>query len=124
MKTILLIEDNLEIRENTTEILELEGYKLISAENGRIGLDLAKTHNPDLVLCDIMMPEMDGYEVFEHLKMTDQTSLIPFIFITASAEKSEVQKGLNMGAIGYIRKPFTERELLDTINDCFNGKFS
>ena len=124
MKTILLIEDNLEIRENTSEILELEGYQLITAENGRIGFDLSKSHKPDLILCDIMMPEMNGYEVFENLKMTGETLAIPFIFITASAEKSEVQKGLNMGAIGYIRKPFTERELLDTINDCFNGKFS
>lgn len=122
MKTILFIEDNLEIRENTSEILELEGYKMITAVNGRAGFDLAKAHKPDLILCDIMMPEMNGYEVFENLKKTPETSDIPFIFISASAEKSEVQKGLNMGAIGYIRKPFTDSELLETIEECFNGK--
>ena len=124
MKTILLIEDNLEIRENTTEILELENYHVISALNGKIGFELAKEQTPDLILCDIMMPEMNGYEVFENLKMTSETSGIPFIFITASAEKSEMQKGLNMGAAGYIRKPFTEKELLDAIDDCFNTKLS
>jgi CheY-like chemotaxis protein len=122
MKTILFIEDNLEIRENTSEILEMEDYRVISAPNGKIGFELAKENKPDLILCDIMMPEMNGYEVFENLKMTSETSNIPFIFITASAEKSEVQKGLNMGAAGYVRKPFTEKELLDAINDCFKGK--
>jgi len=120
MKTILFIEDNLEIRENTSEILELEGYSVLTAPNGKIGFEIAQKQKPDLILCDIMMPEMNGYEVFESLKKTVETSSIPFIFITASAEKSEVQKGLNMGAIGYIRKPFTEKELLDTIEDSFN----
>jgi len=122
MKTIVLIEDNLEIRENTSEILELEGFRVITASNGRIGFELVTTHKPDIILCDIMMPEMNGYEVFEHLKLDDETSAIPFIFITASAEKSEVQKGLNMGAAGYVRKPFTERELLEAINDCLDAK--
>jgi CheY-like chemotaxis protein len=122
MKTILFLEDNLEIRENTAEILELEGYRVISALNGKIGFEMAKEQKPDLILCDIMMPEMNGYEVFDNLKKIVETSTIPFIFITASAEKSEVQKGLNMGAIGYIRKPFTDNELLETIADCFNGK--
>ncbi|HYV92515.1 MAG TPA: response regulator [Chitinophagales bacterium] len=122
MKTILFIEDNLEIRENTSEILELEGYRVITAGNGKTGFDFAKNHKPDLILCDILMPEMNGYEVFENLKKNIETSMIPFIFISASVEKSEVQKGLNMGAISYIRKPFTDSELLETIEDCFNGK--
>src|ERR1051326_1241844 len=100
MKTILLTEDKLEIRENTAEILQLEGYIVITAYDGVIGLALAQQQKPDLILCDIMMPEMNGYEVFENLKSSPDTSSIPFIFITASAEKSEVQKGLNMGAIG------------------------
>jgi len=119
MKTILFIEDNLEIRENTAELLELEGYKVITASDGKKGFEQAKEKKPDVILCDIMMPEMNGYEVFEHLRMNAETSGIPFIFISASAEKSEVQKGLNMGAIGYIRKPYTEYELLETIKDCF-----
>jgi CheY-like chemotaxis protein len=121
MKRILLIEDNLEIRENTSEILELEGYEVITAANGKIGLDLARKNPPDLILCDILMPEMTGYEVFEHLKMSASMSIIPFIFITASAEKSEVQLGLNMGAAGYVRKPFQEKELLYAVDDCLKG---
>ena len=118
MKRILLIEDNLEIRENTAEILELEGYEVTTAVNGKIGFELARNNPPDLILCDILMPEMTGYEVFEHLKMNEDTSSIPFIFITASAEKSEVQIGLNMGAAGYVRKPFEEKELLDAVGEC------
>ena len=118
MKRILLIEDNLEIRENTAEILELEGYEVTTAVNGKIGFELARNNPPDLILCDILMPEMTGYEVFEHLKMNVDTSSIPFIFITASAEKSEVQLGLNMGAAGYVRKPFEEKELLDAVGEC------
>ena len=124
MKRILLIEDNLEIRENTAEILELEGYEVITAVNGKVGFDMAIKNPPDLILCDILMPEMTGYEVFEHLKMSAETSTIPFIFITASAEKSEVQLGLNMGAAGYVRKPFQEKELLDAVNDCFTRNSS
>ena len=117
MKTILLIEDNLEIRENTSELLELEGYTVISTVNGKAGYQKALELKPDLILCDIMMPEMNGYEVFEELRSNPDTSHIPFIFITASAEKSEVQKGLNMGAAGYVSKPFTEGELLDAIRN-------
>ena len=124
MKTILIIEDNLEIRENTSEILELEGYEVITAMNGKLGFELAKERMPDLILCDIMMPEMNGYEVFEHLKMNEKTSAIPFIFITASAEKSEVRLGLNMGAAGYIRKPFEENELLETVKNGLNNIIS
>jgi len=119
MRTVLFIEDNLQIRENTEELLALAGYRVITAENGIVGLTLAKESNPDIVLCDIMMPEVNGYDVFRELKGNEKTASIPFVFVTASAEKSQVEAGLNMGAVGYIRKPFTEEELLETIEKCF-----
>ena len=115
MKTILLIEDNNDIRENTCELLELEGYKVILALNGKTGLILAIEHLPDLILCDIMMPEPNGYEVFKYLQDNAATRVIPFIFLTASAEKKDVAIGLEMGASGYIRKPFDPEELFQAI---------
>ena len=118
MKTILLIEDNHDIRENTNEMLELEGYEVLVAMNGKTGLALAKEKIPDLILCDIMMPEANGYEVLNGLKNDHSTVNIPFIFLTASAEKSEVEAGLGMGADGYIRKPFEPDELFGTILEC------
>jgi len=118
MKTILLIEDNNDIRENTCELLELDGYRVILAVNGKSGLILALEHRPDLVLCDIMLPEADGYEVFRGLKANAATRSIPFVFLTASAEKKEMAAGLEMGASGYIRKPFDPEELFQTIQQC------
>lgn len=118
MKTILVIEDNKEIRENTIELLELKGYHIIAAMNGKVGLNLAKAEKPDMILCDIMMPQMNGYEVFAALKEDAATAHIPFIFVTASVERSEVETGLGMGAAGYIRKPFEAKELFDAISSC------
>ena len=115
MKTILVIEDNKEIRENTVELLELKGYNVRSAANGKAGLDMALETKPDMILCDIMMPNMNGYEVFAALKANSETAKIPFIFVTASVERSEVEAGLGMGADGYIRKPFEAKELFQTI---------
>ncbi|HTK19505.1 MAG TPA: response regulator [Mucilaginibacter sp.] len=120
MKTILLIEDNNDIRENTCELLELEGYKVMLALDGKTGLILATEHLPDVILCDIMMPGADGYEVFNGLKANPATQTIPFIFLTASAEKKEVAVGLQMGASGYIRKPFEPKELFETIRQSLN----
>ncbi len=120
MKTILLIEDNNDIRENTCELLELEGYKVIQALDGKSGLTMARKQLPDLILCDIMMPEADGYEVFNGLQADVSTQSIPFIFLTASAEKKEVSAGLEMGASGYIRKPFDPEDLFKAIRVCFN----
>lgn len=93
MKTILLIEDNLEMRENTSEILELAGYKVIAAENGKVGVDFALKHLPDLIICDVMMPELDGYGVLHILTKNTKTAGIPFVFLTAKAEKRGFQKG-------------------------------
>ncbi len=114
-KTILLIEDNLEMRENTSEIMELANYKVITAVNGKDGVQKAKEHLPDLIICDIMMPEMDGYGVLYILSKEPTTCAIPFVFLTAKAEKSEFRKGMNLGADDYVTKPFEEMELLNVI---------
>lgn len=114
-KSILLIEDNLEMRENTAEILELASYKVTTAENGKIGVKKAKEVIPDLIICDIMMPEMDGYETLYLLGKNDETKHIPFIFLTAKTEKSDLRKGMNLGADDYLTKPFEEMELLQAI---------
>lgn len=115
-KTILLIEDNNDVRENTAEMLELANYKVLTAENGKIGVELAKKHKPDLVICDIMMPEMDGYGVLFMLGKDPETSGIPFIFLTAKAEKSDIRKGMELGADDYLTKPFDEMALLNAID--------
>jgi CRP-like cAMP-binding protein len=119
MKTILLIEDNTEMRENTSEILELAGYNVIAAENGKFGVDQAVKHLPDLVVCDVMMPELDGYGVLHILSKNPKTAGIPFIFLTAKAEKEDFRKGMNLGADDYITKPFNDVELLDAIETRF-----
>lgn len=115
MKNILIIEDNLEVRENTAEILELAGYKVFTAENGKVGVEIAIDEQPDLIVCDIMMPVLDGYGVLHLLSKNIATAAIPFIFLTAKAEKSDYQKGMEMGADGYIAKPFDDTELLNAI---------
>lgn len=115
-KTILIIEDNLEIRESTAEILELTGsYDILTAENGRIGVDMAVNHVPDLILCDIMMPELDGYGVLYTLHKFDATASIPFIFLTAKSERTDFRKAMEMGADDYLIKPFDEIELFNAI---------
>ncbi|MEM6628727.1 MAG: response regulator [Bacteroidota bacterium] len=115
MKKILLVEDNLEVRENTAEILELSGYEVLTAENGKVGVQLAQANDPDLIICDIMMPELDGYGVLRILNKDPNTAQIPFIFLTAKAEMSDMRKGMNLGADDYLTKPFDEVELLDAI---------
>jgi DNA-binding response OmpR family regulator len=115
MKKILLIEDNSDVRENTTEILELAGYNVIAAPNGKIGVDLAQKNKPDLIICDIMMPELDGYGVLHILARKVETSTIPFIFLTAKTEKTDIRKGMNLGADDYLTKPFDDTDLLNAI---------
>jgi CRP-like cAMP-binding protein/ActR/RegA family two-component response regulator len=115
MTKILLIEDNPEMRENIAEILELSNYEVLTAENGKVGVELAKTHRPDLIICDIMMPELDGYGVLRILGKLPETAGIPFIFLTAKAEKTDFRKGMKMGADDYLTKPFEEVELMDAI---------
>lgn len=114
-KKILVIEDNQEVRENLEEILELYGYEVLAAEDGTVGVDLALRHTPDLVLCDVMMPRLDGFGVLNILSKKPQTADIPFIFLTAKAEKSDFRRGMNLGADDYITKPFYKDELLAVI---------
>lgn len=115
MKKILVIEDNLEVRENIEEILELANYQVITADNGKEGLKHAKSASPDLILCDIMMPQMDGYEVLYYLSKDKNAAHIPFIFLTAKSEKTDMRKGMGLGADDYITKPFDDVDLLGSI---------
>ena len=115
MKKVLLIEDDSTLRENTAELLELEHYKVITAPNGMLGLELAKKEIPDIIVCDIMMPILDGYGVLEGLSKYKKTKYIPFIFLSAKTERQDVRKGMNLGADDYITKPFEEEELITAI---------
>lgn len=115
MKQILLIEDNNEVRENTAEILELAGYKVQTAENGKLGVEAALQTKPDLIICDIMMPVLDGYGVLHLANKNPELKNIPFIFLTAKAERNDFRKGMEMGADDYITKPFSDIELLNAI---------
>ena len=115
MKSILVIEDNADIRENTAEILDLAGYKTFTAENGKAGVEIALREKPNLIVCDIMMPELDGYGVLHLLKKNAETENIPFVFLTAKTERSDFRKGMEMGADDYITKPFEDIELLNAI---------
>ena len=115
MKRILLIEDNLDVRENTAEILELAGYEVDTAENGKIGVGKATSAEYHLIICDIMMPELDGYGVLHILNKNPKTSAVPFIFLTAKSERGDFRKGMNLGADDYLTKPFEETDLLDAI---------
>lgn len=116
MKKILLIEDNKHIRMNTAEILELSGYQVETAENGKDGITKAIQYKPDLIICDIMMPVLDGYAVLHAVHQHEYIRHIPFIFLTAKAERSEFRKGMELGADDYITKPFTGTELLDAVS--------
>jgi len=114
-KKILIIEDNLEMRENIAEILELANYEIVTAEDGKKGVASAKSERPDLIICDVMMPELDGYGVLHILGKDPITLAIPFIFLTAKSESVDVRKGMGMGADDYITKPFEEMDLLDAV---------
>lgn len=115
MTTILLIEDNDFIRENTAEILELAGYTVVTAENGKVGVEQALATKPDLVICDIMMPVLDGYGVLQIFNQNPQLSGVPFIFLTAKTERTDMRRGMELGADDYLTKPFDDTELLSAI---------
>jgi CRP/FNR family cyclic AMP-dependent transcriptional regulator len=115
METILVIEDNLQVRENIAEILELSNYKVFTASEGKTGVEIAIKERPNLIICDIMMPTLDGYGVLHLLNKNKETYGIPFIFLTAKSEKSDFRKGMEMGADDYITKPFDGIELLNAI---------
>src|SRR5438270_11374340 len=115
MKKILLIEDNQDIRENAAEILELSHYKVFTAENGLRGVESALMNKPDLILCDIMMPEMDGYGVLHMVQKNPDLKATPFIFLSAKTEQTDVRKGMGLGADDYIPKPFSATDLLTAV---------
>lgn len=121
-KKVLIIEDNNDIRENVVEILELAGYTVFAASNGRAGVDQASKNIPDIILCDIMMPELDGYGVLYMLSKSPQTAAIPFIFLTAKAERTDLRKGMEMGADDYLTKPFDDMDLLNAIESRLKKK--
>jgi CheY-like chemotaxis protein len=112
---ILVIEDNSEMRDNIAAILELSHYNVVTASNGKEGVQLAQQHQPELILCDIMMPELDGHGVLYILRNNPETASIPFIFLTAMADKSDFRTGMNLGADDYITKPFDVADLLKVI---------
>jgi DNA-binding response OmpR family regulator len=116
MKTLLLIEDNDEIRENTAEILQLANYKVFTAANGKIGVELALEHKPDLIICDIMMPVLDGYGVLHAIHRNEEIKNTPFIFLSAKTERGDLRKGMELGADDYITKPFDGTELLNAVD--------
>ena len=115
-KSILVIDDNKDIRENIAEILDLAGYTTFTAENGKRGVETAMREKPSLIICDIMMPDLDGYGVLHLLRRNTDTRDIPFIFLTAKTERADLRKGMEMGADDYITKPFEEIELLNAID--------
>jgi CRP-like cAMP-binding protein/CheY-like chemotaxis protein len=115
LSSILVIDDNKDIRENTAEILDLAGYKTFTAENGKKGVEIALREKPSLIVCDIMMPELDGYGVLHLIRKNPETEHMPFIFLTAKSERTDFRKGMDMGADDYITKPFEDLELLTAV---------
>ena len=115
MTTILVIEDEHDVRENLQDILELEDFDVLTAENGKIGLQLAINQQPDLIICDVMMPELDGYGVISALRKNATTVKTTFLFLSAQSTDEDRQKGLALGANDYLTKPFTPKQIRDAL---------
>ena len=115
MNKILVIEDQPQMRKNLAIILEMENFQVIAAENGRRGVELARSEKPDLVICDVMMPELDGYGVLQALRSDGALATTPFVFLTAKGDKIELRKGMNLGADDYLTKPVQREELLAAV---------
>ncbi|WP_168224691.1 protein kinase domain-containing protein [Rhodoferax aquaticus] len=113
---VLVVEDDAAIRHNLVFLLRIEGFEALEADNGEAGLALARTHLPDLVLCDVMMPQLDGYGMLTKLRADPLTAAIPLIFLTARTERSDQRKGMNLGADDYLGKPFSREEVLEAVN--------
>lgn len=120
MKRILVIEDEPEMRRNITALLRFKDYEPIAAENGRVGVEIARREKPDLILCDVMMPELDGYGVLRALQAEGTLASIPFIFLTAKGEKDDLRSGMNLGADDYLTKPVANDELVQAIEARLN----
>jgi len=115
MAKILVIEDEYDIRDEVMNWLQFEGYEVIGAENGRKGLEAIRRERPDLVLCDVSMPEMDGHEVLIELRSDVNYNQLPFVFLTAAADRASVRQGMNLGADDYVTKPFTISEITNVV---------
>lgn len=115
MKTILIIEDQADMRENIATILQMEGYEVLEASDGREGIYQAREEKPDLILCDVMMPRMDGHGVLQELRADKTISGTPFIFLTARGEKQDQRTGMNLGADDYLTKPVSAEDLLKAV---------
>jgi CheY-like chemotaxis protein len=116
MPKILVIEDEPQMRKNILTILVMEGFDALGAENGRLGLEMIQTHQPDLILCDVMMPDLDGYAVLKALRADPATAEIPFVFLTAKGERGDFRAGMNLGADDYLTKPVVLDDLLKAIH--------
>jgi DNA-binding response OmpR family regulator len=115
MRKILVIEDEPQMRRNILTVLGMENFEALGAENGRVGLEMVRTQHPELILCDVMMPELDGYGVLKALRADPATSQIPFLFLTAKGEKADFRAGMNLGADDYLTKPVVVADLLQAI---------
>ena len=115
MKKILVIEDEPEMRRNITTLLRYYNYEPVAAENGRVAVEMARREKPDLILCDVMMPELDGYGVLHALQSDPSLARIPFIFLTAKGEKDDLRSGMNLGADDYLTKPVVNADLVRAI---------
>ena len=121
MKKILVIEDDANIRESLMELLEMKSYSVIVADNGLEGLRLAGEQKPDLILCDVMMPGLNGYEVIERVRANTEIAHVPFIFLSAKAMEQDILQGKQLGANSYLTKPFRANELFTVVDDLLNG---
>lgn len=119
MKKILIVEDQAPMRRNIALMLEMEGFEVITAENGRLGVEKARAAAPDLILCDVMMPELDGYGVVQALRAEKATATTPFIFLTAKSDKADLRIGMNFGADDYLTKPVIREDLLAAVHARF-----
>ncbi len=120
MLSVLLIEDEPHMRRSVKTLLRHEGYDVLEAPNGRLGIDLARDHRPDIILCDITMPDMDGFTVLSLVRNTPSMNTVPFIFLTARGDPRDVRQGMNMGADDYLPKPFSPADLLSAIESRIN----
>jgi two-component system sensor histidine kinase/response regulator len=121
MKTILVVDDEKTLRLNLCEMLMFEGFNVIEADNGAVAIQLAQAQHPDVIICDVAMPEMDGFEVLRLLKQDSETTKIPVLLLTARAEKASIQYGLEMRATDYLLKPFVFSDVLAKVRACLGG---
>ena len=122
MAKILIIEDEEAIRKAIVDLLEIENHMALEAENGLVGLSFARKEQPDLIICDVMMPELDGYGVLKALRQESLTSYLPFLFLSAKASENDFEYGLQLGAKAYLTKPFSLTGLLQAIEKCLSHK--